>query len=200
MKQIVFAYSIIISFIIFIADGTSAQEQKSLNFSNAKDHLTFLGGFGFTHPGLGDTHVKVENIDFVFQYGYFLSEEIGTSWYKFRHEILFEIPFSYVYKPENAIMTGVNFLACWDFTASEILVPYVFVGGGFVYTNLNVPGLGSDYNGNYQGGLGLHYFIKDDFALNLNYRIHHISNASTAEPNDPLNSSKFLVGITLFMN
>jgi hypothetical protein len=35
-------------------------------------------------------------------------------------------------------------------------------------------------------------------ALNLEYRYHHVSNANTAAPNEPLNSSKILVGISIF--
>jgi hypothetical protein len=35
-------------------------------------------------------------------------------------------------------------------------------------------------------------------ALNLEYRYHHVSNADTAEPNEPLNSSKLLIGVSLF--
>jgi hypothetical protein len=103
---------------------------------------------------------------------------------------------SAVYHPKSAVMTGINFLACWDFTASEKIVPYIFAGGGFVYTNLDLPGLGSEFNGNYQGGFGLRYLIKERTAVEFNYRLHHISNADTADPNEPLNSSKILFGIS----
>jgi hypothetical protein len=30
------------------------------------------------------------------------------------------------------------------------------------------------------------------------YRYHHVSNAGTAEPNEPLNSSKCLIGVTFY--
>ncbi len=181
---------------IFSPAFSFAQEDKTTGFNNAKDHRTILGGYGQTHRNLGDTMTRVQQVDAILQYGYFLTEEAGRSWYKVRHEILFELPFSIVFHPDDAIMTGINVLACWDFTASEKIVPYLFAGGGFVYTNVNVPGLGSDFNGNYQGGFGVHYFISKNTAIDFNYRLHHISNASTAEPNEPLNSSKFLVGVT----
>lgn len=171
-------------------------EEGAVNFSNAKDHWTVLGGYGQTHRNLGDTRTRVQQLDAKLQYGYFLTEEAGKSWYKVRHEVLIELPFSVVFHPDDAVITGVNVLACWDFTASDIIVPYFFAGGGFVYTDLNVPELGSDFNGNYQGGIGVHYILKKNLIIDLNYRLHHISNAGTAEPNNPLNSSKFLLGLT----
>ncbi len=183
--------------LLFSSSGiVLAQEKNSVGFSNAKDHWTFLGGYGVTHPGLGDTETRLEEVDLILQYGYFLSEEKGKSWYKTRHELLIEIPIYIVYHPETAIMTGVNFLACWDFTASDKIVPYVFAGGGFVYTNVDSADLGTDYNGNYQGGIGIHYFIKDNVTIDFNYRYHHISNAGTSEPNEPLNSTKMFLGLS----
>ncbi|MEW6601115.1 MAG: acyloxyacyl hydrolase [Nitrospirota bacterium] len=173
-----------------------AQEGKGLSFSNAKGHWTVLGGYGNTHTNFGDTQDRVQVADLIFQYGQFLTGEGGRSWYRVRHEMMVELPLSVVYDPEGAIMAGVNLLACWDFTGFEKIVPYVFAGGGLVYTNLDLDGLGRELNGNYQTGTGIHYYMDKNTILNFNYRLHHISNANTADPNDPLNSSKFLVGIS----
>jgi hypothetical protein len=183
---------------LFLVAAPYAGEQKPSDSNQSKDHWALLCGYGVTHPGLGDTRTRVEDVDLIFQYGHFLSEA-GRSWYKVRHKLLIEIPFYIVYHPESAIMTGINFLASWDFTASKEIIPYFFVGGGFMYTNLNVPELGTDYNGNYQGGIGIHYVIGDNTSIEINYRYHHISNADTAQPNDPLNSTKFLVGVSFLL-
>lgn len=195
------AYRILV-LLIFLAfslvPATFGQGEKSVGFHRAKSHWTFLGGYGVTHKGFGDTRTKVETVDFILQYGYFLSEEAGKSWYRGRHEILFEIPVRTVVNPETALITGINFLACWNFTASDRIMPYVFAGGGPVYTNLDISGLGSEFNGNYQAGLGFNYFIEDNTSINFNYRLHHISNSGTAEPNEPLNSSRILLGISFF--
>lgn len=177
---------------------TFAQEKKELSFANATSHWSYLGGYGVTHRGFKNTRTKVETIDLVVRRGYFFTEEIGRSWYKGRHELILEIPFHYVTNPETAIMTGVNLLGCWNLTSSKKIVPYLFAGGGLLYTNLNVPELGAKFNGNYQAGAGLHYFIMRNTSIEFNYRYHHISNAGTAKPNDPLNSSKVMVGISFF--
>lgn len=189
---------ILVMLILSFPFVTFAQEEKELSFANAKSHWTFFSGYGVTHKGLGDTRTRVETVDFILQYGYFLSEEVGKSWYRGRHEILIEIPVRTVVNPKTALITGINFLACWNFTASERIMPYVFAGGGPVYTNLDISGLGSEFNGNYQAGLGFHYFMRGNTSINLNYRLHHISNAGTAKPNEPLNSSMILLGISFF--
>ena len=175
-----------------------AQEKTPAGFNKAKGHWTFLGGYGVTHKGFGDTRTRVESADFLLQYGHFLTREAGNSWYRGRHEILIELPVYTVFHPETAIMSGINFLACWNFTAAETVIPFIFAGGGPMYTNLDIPGLGSELIGNYQAGAGVHYFLTRDLSLDFNYRLHHISNAGTAEPNEPLNSSKFLLGLSFF--
>jgi lipid A 3-O-deacylase len=95
-------------------------------------------------------------------------------------------------------MTGITFLAAWNFTAGDSGMPYIFAGGGPVYTNLDIPGLGAELNYSYQGGAGFHYFIAKNRSINFNCRLHHISNAGTADPNEPLNSSRILIGVTFF--
>ncbi|MFA5394200.1 MAG: acyloxyacyl hydrolase [Candidatus Ratteibacteria bacterium] len=140
----------------------------------------------------------METIDFVYRYGYFLSEETGKAWYRGRQELLVEVPFSFVQSPRDGQMMGISFLACRNFTSSRKIVPYVFAGGGPVYTNLNIPDLGTELNGNYQAGAGLRFFVSDRISLDLNCRFHHISNADTAKPNIPLNSTKFFLGISFY--
>jgi len=56
--------------------------------------------------------------------------------------------------------------------------------------------MGAKLNFSYQGGTGVQIPIAQATMLNLEYRYHHISNAGTASPNEPLNSSKFLLGMS----
>ena len=97
-------------------------------------------------------------------------------------------------------MTGANLLASWKFTglAEDKLYPYVFAGGGVLFVDLGLPTMGSRLDFSYGGGNGIQYMLRKDLAVSAEYRYHHISNAGTAEPNEPLNSSKFLIGISLF--
>ena len=183
--------------LIICSSRTLGKKEQVSGFNHVKGYWTLIGGFGRTLRYFGEPRVKVQEAELILRYGHFLTEEVGKSWYKSRHGILIELPFSYVYDPDRAIMAGINFLACWDFVSSEKIVPYLFIGGGLVYTNLHLPGLGSKLNGNYQGGIGIHYLISRSIAFDLNCRLHHISNANLVDPNVPLNSAKLLFGLTI---
>ena len=159
-------------------------------------HWTFLSGYGTSHKGFGETETAVKTVDVVMRYGNYLSGELGSRWYKYRHKILLEVPFSYVMEPEIGTIQGFNLLAGWDFTTPGKLKPYFFAGGGLLYTDIKGPKLGSRLNGNYQAGIGVHYFADGPYTVDVEYRWHHISNAGTASPNEPLNSSKIYLGIS----
>ncbi len=161
--------------------------------------MTVLGGYGFTHVGFGATRANVETVDLVVRSGRFLTSDIGRSWYRGRHGLFIELPVSFVSTPDVlSPMVGINFLANWTFTASRKIMPYIFAGGGLLYTDAEIPGLGSNLNGNYQSGGGFNYSINNSQYISVEYRLHHISNTGTKQPNDPLNSSKFLIGLTFY--
>ncbi len=168
--------------------------------SKASREYTFLGGYGTTHPGFGETQTRVQTIDAIARFGYFLSDEVGKGWVQGRHELFVELPLHLAVEPETGVMTGAYLLGSWKFTGlkKDRFYPYIFAGGGILYVDLGLPTMGSRLNFCYQGGAGIQYLIRNDLAITAEYRYHHISNAGTAEPNEPLNSSKILFGISLF--
>jgi opacity protein-like surface antigen len=180
------------------AGKTVSAIPDSSDHLNAKSEWGLLGGYGISHPGWGATRTEVQTVDFVYRHGYFLSEEIGKSWYRGRHELIIEVPFSSVQSPKNGQMLGINFLAGWNFTSSKKIVPYIFAGGGPVYTDLDISDFGTKFNGSYQVGAGLRFFVSDKTSFDLNCRFHHISNGDTAEPNFPLNSTKIFFGVSFY--
>jgi opacity protein-like surface antigen len=95
-------------------------------------------------------------------------------------------------------MIGFNLLVSRNFTSSKKIVPYIFAGAGLVYTNLDISDLGTEFNGSYQAGTGLRFFVSDKISFDLNCRFHHLSNGNTAEPNIPLNSTKIFFGISFY--
>lgn len=165
---------------------------------NATGEWSVLGGYGTTHRGFGATHTQVQTVDAILRYGHFLSRERGDGWYKGRHELLLELPVHLSLDQGGRTMTGGYILGSWKFTSLDTVAPYVFAGGGILYNDLGLPTQGTRLNYSYQGGTGLQYFVRPDLALGVEYRYHHVSNAGTAEPNEPLNSSKFLFGVSFF--
>ena len=58
--------------------------------------------------------------------------------------------------------------------------------------------MGTRLDFSYQGGAGIQYFLRKDLALMAEYRYHHVSNAGTDACNEPINSSKFLIGFSFY--
>ena len=186
----------VVAFIILFSAVVQAEE-ASLQVSETPDsYWSLLGGYGISHEGLGLTKVQVQVLDLILQYDRVLLKDVGSSWYKGHHSLILELPLTLVIDPDVSPMIGVNILGAWTFDSSDTLQPYFFGGGGILYTNADIPGLGSDINGKWQFGTGIRYRLESGNWLKFEYRFHHISNTGAKDPNDPLNSSKILVGVT----
>jgi opacity protein-like surface antigen len=167
--------------------------------STATKEFGLLTGYGISHIGFGETRHQVQTFDAILRAGFFLSEDVGKgAWYQGRHEILLELPYHLAVDHGGRSMVGGYVLGHWRFTSLDDFVPYVLAGGGPLFVDLGLPTMGTKLCFSYQGGTGLQYFIDKKTALNAEYRYHHISNAGTAEPNEPINSSKILFGVSVY--
>jgi len=186
---IVSLFFLLISSISHLAVAKEAEE------TNHIPQWSVLAGYGSSHPGWGETEVRVETIDLIVRRSSIILDDIGSSWYRGYHSLLIELPVHFLLDYHDSPMIGLNFLARYTFV-SNTLQPYIFVGGGPVYVDADIPGMGSNLNGNYQIGIGLNspYTSKNSFFFETRY--HHISNGNTSDPNDPLNSLKFLFGFS----
>lgn len=169
---------------------------RAAGFDTSEDTWAMITGYGQSFPGWGDTLQRVETIDLIPRYAHHIIDDIGSGWYRGFHSLLLELPVSVIVSPEVSSMVGMNFLACYTFTRAEQWQPYVFGGGGPVYSFADIEGMGAEWNGNYQFGLGVQHNLAAAHRLLVELRYHHVSNAGTEDPNEPLNSLKFLIGIT----
>ncbi len=186
---------------ILLGTLLTAMPSFAADQATATSELALLGGYGITHRNMGATRSEVQTVDAILRYGHYLSGELAKgSWYQVRHELLFELPLHLVVEPRTRMMTGFYLLGCWKFSglAEFGLYPYAIGGGGLLYNDLGLTTQPARLNFSYQGGAGAQYLLQPDTSFIAEWRYHHLSNAGTAEPNEPLNSSKFLLGITKF--
>jgi hypothetical protein len=183
--------------VLTLLGGSAFAGEQPVTAATARYELSLLSGYGITHRGFGETRTQVQTWDTIARLGWFLSDEIGKgSWYQGRHQLLLELPYHLAIDHSGRSMTGGYLLGSWKFTSLQPFLPYIFAGGGILFVDLGLPSMGSRLDFSYQGGTGLQYLIRNDLALGLEYRYHHISNAGTAFPNEPLNSSKIMLGIS----
>jgi len=195
--MILWKTSLIIALLIILTGAVPVSAGNPA--TSAAGEFGILTGYGISHIGFGETRHQVQTLDLILRAGFFLSDEIGKgSWYQGRHEVLLELPYHLALDQGGRSMVGGYVLGHWRFTSLDKVAPYVLAGGGPVYVDLGLPSMGAKLCFSYQGGTGLQYFMDRKTALNLEYRYHHISNAGTAEPNEPINSSKILLGVSVY--
>jgi len=190
------AYFLILVTIYFLGFCFSTLPARADGFDTTKDNWAVLTGYGQSFPGWGETTERVHSVDLIPRYDHVIFDGIGSSWYRGYHSIFLELPVSVVVSPDFASMVGANFLAAYTFTAGEDWQPYLFGGGGPVYSFADIEGMGADFNGNYQFGVGLRHHWDMSHQMLIEVRFHHISNAGAEDPNVPLNSLKILIGFT----
>ncbi len=193
-RELIHAACFSIRLVTLVIVLSIANPCRAVAFDTANDSWWILGGYGQSVPGWGKTSERVETIDLALRYNHLIFGDIGSDWYQGFHSILVELPIHLVVNPDESAMVGVNFLAAYTFTAEDRWQPYIFGGGGPVYSFADIDGMGADLNGNYQFGVGLEYQLDHRRRLLVELRYHHISNAGSEDPNVPLNSGKFLVG------
>lgn len=186
-----------ISLVIFITSLPAfAGDRLDDGAESPANSWHLLVGAGSSQPGWGDTKEKVKTTDVVFQHKRPQAKTRGKNWYLNRKSVLIEVPLTYLRQPDEPGMVGFTMNVNWTFLANQRLQPFILIGGGPVYTKAEIPGTSSRLKGSYQLGAGLDFEL-GKLGLSLQWRYHHLSNGDFKEPNDPLNSSKFLLGFKL---
>jgi len=160
--------------------------------------FTVLGGFGESVPGWGATKARVSEADMILRYGRVVADGLGRGWYRTRHRMFIEVPVGVMIEPKTAPILEATFLACFESAVphENCWTPYFMAGGGPIYLGTPIPGMARRLNGSFQIGAGVRTRNNNGTAFNFELRAHHVSNASTKKPNDPLNSFKILAGVT----
>lgn len=132
------------------------------------------------------------------RFGVFLTDVMGRVPYKGSVELIAEPIGMFQFEPKQLYAVGLSALVRYNFWTGSKIIPFLDAGAGVMGTNFGPPEQGSIFNFQLQAGAGLHIFVKRGLALTLQYRLHHISNAGTADPNRGINSNIFLAGLSIF--
>ena len=102
------------------------------------------------------------------------------------------------FDPEEAFFAGLGVVARYHFLPLGRFVPHVELGVAPGATDLNVREQRTDFVFLLFGGVGASYFITERTALYAGYRLQHISNAGTDNPNQGINSHTGVIGVSIF--
>ena len=134
------------------------------------------------------------------RYGWILTGPVGPGFLRGQFEYAVDVVpvFLVVQKFGTAYGFGLNpFALKWNFTKPRKVVPYFELGGGTLFTNVNVPPGTSRINFTTSGALGMH-FLQKKYNFSAELRFMHISNASIANLNPGINTLQLRLGFGRF--
>jgi hypothetical protein len=153
------------------------------------------GGYGVkgvaSHTGVWTAGVR---------YGWILTDPHGPGFLRGRFESAVEaVPVFWLFQPKStAYGAAINpFVAKWNFDTNSRVVPYIELGGGALFTNIQVPPEAARVNFTSAGALGIH-FLGEKFNWSADVRFMHISNAGISSVNPGLNTLQLRLGIGVF--
>ncbi len=105
--------------------------------------------------------------------------------------------FAGITNPNGNIEVGNNFLLKVGFLPETSRVqPYLKGGVGLLYMSQHTLNQGSQFNFNEYAGFGIHFFLKKNIALTVEYRFRHLSNTGIKHPNHGINSNFGILGLS----
>jgi hypothetical protein len=185
------------------ADAANQPSIYESSFGYGRQSLGISVGHGLALPIGGTNSPEMEDIQFVYatpRWGIGLTDPLGgSSWYRGNFELLLEGTFLYMFEPKSGIAGGIAPGLRYNFLTGTRFVPFFLAGVGFIALDADLPRQSDGLNFILQSGVGLHYFVTQSTALTGEWRFHHISNASIHDRNAGINSSLFMLGLTVFL-
>ncbi len=100
--------------------------------------------------------------------------------------------------PRAHYLTGMTVGPRYDFATGSRFVPFIDGGLGLSGTDIGKPDIGGIFEFNLQFGAGTYYFIRDNFAISVEYRWLHLSDAGITKINQGVNTQFLAGGLTWF--
>lgn len=126
-----------------------------------------------------------------------LSDPVGVEhWYRGNLELRVEGALFVAYGPKGGFIGGANAVFRYNFLGCGRVAPFVELGAGLAYLELDLDSQADGLGFTPQGGLGLLYRLSERTALSASWRLHHLSNAGIYDDNDGINDSLLLIGVS----
>jgi hypothetical protein len=134
-----------------------------------------------------------------FTYGHMLGPVLGEGhWYRGNPELRVELFTGAQFSPSVEWLVGLTPHLRYNFATGSRWIPFADGGAGVTATGIGPPDLSGTFEFNLQAGGGVHWFLKDNFALTLESHYIHWSCAGIHKPNLGLNGVTGMLGVTFF--
>ena len=131
------------------------------------------------------------------QFGYMLGDVKASGALRGNFELLGEAFGSAIFVGDGDYIAGMTIWGRYNFVQPQWrLIPYLQAGAGLTATDIDRRIVGQAFNFNLDLGIGVRYLVSERWALMLEYRYQHISNANSAEHNLGINANGPILGVT----
>jgi hypothetical protein len=146
-----------------------------------------------------DNHFSgITYLDFMPRVSYLPFAPFGSGWYRAALEPGIEGWLEYYLRPQQATAGGLKAALRLHAIGFGRVVPYLELTAGAGATGLRVPESQSTFTFILEGGAGFSIFLKPDVAINVGYRIQHLSNGNTSKPNRGYEANSGVIGVKFF--
>src|SRR5579859_7955485 len=131
------------------------------------------------------------------QLGYMLTDVRGHGFFRGNIEIVGDLFGDAIFKGPGDYITGITLWGRYNFVQPGWrFVPFFQAGLGLTATDLDHRIVGQDFNFNLDLSAGTRYLLSPRWAVDLEYRFQHISNANTGPHNLGINAHGPVLGIS----
>ena len=131
------------------------------------------------------------------QLGYMLGTPHGDSWWRGNFELVGEGFGSAIFQGPGSWIAGMTIWGRYNFVPRDChWAPYAQVGLGLTSTDIDHNIVGQPFNFNIDVGVGVRYLFSTRWAMSLEYRYQHISNANSGKHNLGINANGPILGIS----
>ena len=148
-----------------------------------------------------DNHFSgITYLDFMPRVSYLPFAPFGSGWYRAAFETGLEGWLQYYLGPQQATAGGLKAAVRLHAIGFGRIVPYVELTAGAGATGLRLPESQSTFTFILEGGAGFSFFLNPDLAINVGYRIQHLSNGNTSKPNRGYEANSGVIGVNFFFH
>jgi hypothetical protein len=181
--------SIVIVFALTLLDVANAAADPAVAAGHRTRGLVAGWGHGWRYalPGWSKTRSDIHFIAFHPRMGWFVTDRV---------ELYGEATLLVYQRPETAVSVGLGGLAGRLYWRTDrAWAPYGVLGGGLLWTSLDVREIDRIFNFQVFYGAGLRQMTRRGPGLMMELRNHHISNAGSRGQNLGVNALTLLAGV-----
>jgi hypothetical protein len=179
-----------------VTGSTNAIAAKGL-FEGANYELAFNNGVLFSPFVASHERPTINYTMTEIQFGLMLSDVKGHGVFRGNFELVGEGFGSAIWQGPGSYIAGMTIWIRYNFVPPGWrFIPYAQAGLGLTTTDIDRQIVGQPFNFNLNLGVGTRYLLSEHWAVSLEYRFQHISNADTAPHNLGINAHGPILGVS----